>query len=295
MTGRPLAPGAALYECRITHTRLAPLRNVFTYRTYQWLVDLDHLPRPGRFLRLLAGFEARDHLGDPDRTIRDNLDRFLMPHGIDTGGGRVVMLANARVLGYVFNPLTVYWCHSADGTLACVVAEVHNTYRQRHAYLLRPDEHGRAEATKEFYVSPFYPVDGGYRMSLPEPSPPEPGPPEPGPPSAGAPHRSVLALSVTLTRPDGNSFVASVHGTGRAATARALLSAAARHPWSTAAVSARIRWQGIRLYLRGLPVVPRPPHQPQASQQASLQQASQQKASRQASKQQAHQPQESVQ
>ena len=210
MTGRALAPGAALYECRITHTRLAPLRNVFTYRTYQWLVDLDQLPRPGRFLRLLAGFDSRDHLGDPQRPIRDNLDRFLMSQGIDTRGGRVVMLAHARVLGYVFNPLTVYWCHRADGTLACVVAEVHNTYRQRHAYLLRPDERGRAQVPKEFYVSPFYPVDGGYRMSLPEP-----GLPEPGLPAGGGPHPSALALSITLTRPDGNSFVASVHGTGR--------------------------------------------------------------------------------
>jgi DUF1365 family protein len=291
VTGRPLAPGAALYECRITHTRLAPLRNAFTYRTYQWLVDLDHLPRPGRFLRLLAGFDSRDHLGDPRRPIRDNVGRFLMAQGIDTGGGRVVMLAHARVLGYVFNPLTVYWCHRADGTLACVVAEVHNTYRQRHAYLLRPDERGRAEAAKEFYVSPFYPVDGGYGMSLPEPIPPEPGQPERSEPersqpersqlSAGAPHRSALALSITLTRPDGNSFVASVHGTGRPATARALLSASVRHPWSTAAVSARIRWQGIRLYLRGLPVVARPPHQQRPHQQQT--------------EQEAHQPQGSVQ
>ena len=93
-------------------------------------------------------------------------------------------------------------------------------------------------------------------MSLPEPEPP------------GAPHpqearREPLALSITLTHPDGPAFVASVHGTGRPATARALLSAAVRHPWSTAAVSARIRWQGIRLYLRGLPVMPRPPRQPQ--------------------------------
>jgi DUF1365 family protein len=244
---RPLAPGAVLYECRITHTRLAPLRNVFTYRTYLWLVDLDHLPRPGRVLRLLAGFSGRDHLGDPGRPIRDNLERFLQDRDIDTGGGQVLMLAQARVLGYVFNPLTVYWCHRADGTLACVVAEVHNTYRQRHAYLLRPDERGRAQVPKEFYVSPFYPVDGGYRMTLPEPS------------------RSAVALSVTLNRPDGHSFVASVHGTGQAATARALLLAAARHPWSTAAVSGRIRWQGIRLYLRGLPVIPRPTHQPQES------------------------------
>jgi uncharacterized protein len=244
----PLAPGAVLYECRITHTRLAPLRHGFTYRTYQWLVDLDHLPRLGPGLRLLAGFRGRDHLGDPDQPIRANLDRFLATHGIDLAGGRVLMLAHARVLGYVFNPLTVYWCHRADGPLAFVVAEVHNTYRQRHAYVLRTDDHGRARAAKQFYVSPFVPVDGGYRMCLPEPGPP------------GSP----LALSVILTHhPGGSSFVATVHGTGRPATARALLGAAARHPWSTVAVSARIRWQGIRLYLRGLRVVPRPPHRPQ--------------------------------
>jgi uncharacterized protein len=259
VTGRRLlAPGAVLYECRITHTRLAPLKNVFSYGTYLWLVDLDQLPRPGRVLRLLAGFDSRDHLDDPQRTIRDNLDRFLLSRGIELDGGRVVMLTNARVLGYVFNPLTVYWCHGPDGALACVVAEVHNTYRQRHAYLLRPDERGRAQTPKEFYVSPFYPVDGGYRMTLPEPRPPEPPTARP----SGSRPRTALALSVTLTRPDGHSFVASVRGTGQPATTRALLGAAARHPWSTAAVTVRIRLQGIRLYLRGLPVIPRPPHQP---------------------------------
>jgi DUF1365 family protein len=244
---RPLAPGAALYECRITHTRLAPLRNTFTYRTYLWLVDLDHLPRPARGLRLLAGFRGRDHLGHPSRPIRENLGRLVRSYGIDLAGGQVMMLAHARVLGYVFNPLTVYWCHRPDGALACVVAEVHNTYRQRHAYLLHTDDHARARTAKQFYVSPFYPVDGGYRMCLPEPDP------------AGQP----LSLSVTLTRPGGPSFVASVHGQGRPATVRALLGATVRHPWSTAAVSARIRWQGIRLYLRGLPVVSRPPRKPQ--------------------------------
>ena len=244
---RPLAPRAALYECRVTHTRLVPLRHAFTYRTYQWLVDLDHLPRLGPGLRLLAGFHGRDHLGDPGNSIRANLDQFVKTQGIDLAGGRVLMLAHARVLGHVFNPLTVYWCHRADGALACVVAEVHNTYRQRHAYLLRTDDHARAQVGKQFYVSPFYPVDGGYRMSLPEPA------------SGTGP----LKLSVTLARRGGTAFVATVHGTSRPATARALAAAAVRHPWSTLAVSARIRWHGIRLYLRGLPVIPRPPHKPQ--------------------------------
>ena len=229
---------AVLYECRITHARTVPLRNVFGYRSYLWLVDLDHLPRP----RLLAGFSARDHLGDPRRGIRENLDRFLAARGVELGGGRVMMLAHARVFGYVFNPLTVYWCHRADGALACVVAEVHNTYGERHAYLLRTDDRGRAQVPKEFYVSPFYPVDGRYRMTLPEPD-------------------GGLALSVVLDRPDGHSFTASVRG--RAVPAAALIGAAARHPWSTAAVAARIRWQGVKLYARGLRVAPRPAHRPQ--------------------------------
>ena len=229
---------ASIYEVTISHARSAPLRNVFRYRSYLWLVDLDHLPR----VRLLAGFRARDHLGDPRASIRANLDRFLAARGVDLGGGRVTMLAHARVLGYVFNPLTVYWCHRPDGTLACVVAEVHNTYRQRHAYLLPG---ARAEVPKQFYVSPFYPVDGRYRMSLPEPDA------NPG---------GRLSLSVRLDRPDGHSFAASVRGRAVPATRRELLRAAVRHPWSTAAVSARIRWQGVRLYRRGLPVIPRPAH-----------------------------------
>jgi DUF1365 family protein len=231
---------AQIYEVTISHARSAPLRNVFRYRSYLWLVDLDHLPRAGP----LARFPARDHLGDPQASIRANLDRFLAARDVDLGGGRVTMLAHARVLGYVFNPLTVYWCHRPDGTLACVVAEVHNTYCERHAYLLRTDERGRAEVPKQFYVSPFYPVDGRYRMSLPEPD-------------------GRLALSVVLDRPDGHSFIAGVRGRAVPATARALISAAARHPWSTAAVAARIRWQGVQLHLRGLRVVPRPAHLPQ--------------------------------
>jgi hypothetical protein len=243
VTGRPPA-GAALYECRITHVRTAPLRNVFTYGTYQWLVDLDDLPRPGPLLCALVGFPACDHLGDPHGSIRGNLDRFLATHDVDLGGGRVLMLAHARVLGYVFNPLTVYWCHRADGTLACVVAEVHNTYGQRHAYLLRTDHRGRAQTAKDFYVSPFYPVDGQYRMSLPEPG-------------------DRLALAVVLDRPGGHSFAATVHGQRRPADVPTLLLAAIRHPWSTAAVAGRIRWQGIKLYLRGLRIATRPHHTPQ--------------------------------
>jgi DUF1365 family protein len=235
---------AALYECQIRHVRTAPLANSFSYGTYQWLVDLDELPELPRWLRPLAGFRSADHLGSPARTIRQNVDSFLSGNGIKLEGGRIVMLAAARVLGYVFNPLSVFWCYRADGELACVIAEVQNTYRQRHCYLLRTDARGLAEVNKAFYVSPFNPVDGRYRMSLPEPG-------------------SRLALTVTLHRPGQPPFVASVRGTRRPATSAQLLRATFRHPWPTLATTARIHAQGLKLWARGLPVAPRPAHCPQ--------------------------------
>jgi DUF1365 family protein len=228
-----------LYDCTIRHVRTAPVANAFRYRSYLWLVDLDALPRP----RPYAAFLAADHLGDPDRSIRQNVTRFLADSGISIGAGQITMLANARALGYVFNPLTVYWCHRPDGTVACVLAEVHNTYGERHCYLLATDARGRAEVGKEFYVSPFNPVDGGYRMSLPEPG-------------------DRLALTVTLHRENAPPFVASVRGTRRPATGGQLARSIARHPWPSLAATVRIHAQGLKLYARGLPVVPRPAHHP---------------------------------
>ncbi|MGW6389917.1 DUF1365 domain-containing protein [Streptomyces sp. NPDC055103] len=238
------APAAALYECVVAHARTAPLRHTFRHRTYLWYVDLDRLPVLPFLLRPLARFAPRDHFTGRAESIRAGLEAFLAAHDIDLGGGRVLMLAHARVLGYVFNPLSVYWCHDASGALVCVVAEVHNTYGQRHCYLLRTDSAGLAQVDKEFYVSPFFPVAGRYRMRLPLPG-------------------ERLGLTVHLDIGDGRPFTATVRGRRRPATARALLAAAARRPGSTAAVWAGIRRHGIQLFLRGLPVHPRPHHTPQ--------------------------------
>lgn len=229
---------AFIYECRLRHARVTPIRHVFTYGTYLWLVDLDDLPRLPRWLRPLARFEARDHLGDPMASLRSNVDRFLAGHGIDLRGGRVLMLANPRVFGYVFNPLTLYWCRYADGRPAAVVAEVHNTYHGRHRYLLRLDERDQAAVAKAFYVSPFFPVDGEYRMHLPEPA-------------------EALNVSISLHRDGDRPFVATLRGRRRPADWRGILGAALRHPWVTALTSARIRRHGAHLFLRGLPVQPR--------------------------------------
>ncbi|MFJ9728699.1 DUF1365 domain-containing protein [Streptomyces sp. NPDC101209] len=237
----PEAAVPALYSCTIAHVRTAPRRYALRHRTYLWLLDPDRPPRLPRPLRVLARFDPRDHFSGDAPSIRAGLDAFLAGHGIGLDGGRVLMLTHARVFGHVFNPLTLYWCHGPAGDLRCVVAEVHNTYGGRHCYLLRPDATGSARTAKEFYVSPFFPVDGAYRMRLPRPGP-------------------RLDLAVHLDREGGRAFTATVRGSRRAATVRTLLRLALRHPWSTLAVTAAIRAHGIRLYLRGLPVQPRPRH-----------------------------------
>ncbi|MEV7603235.1 DUF1365 domain-containing protein [Kitasatospora sp. NPDC089797] len=234
--------GAVLYDTVTTHVRTAPRRRTFRHRGYLWLVDPDRPPALPRPLRPLARFLPRDHgLGRPgaELTIRQELDRYLAGHGVRLGDGQVLMLTQARSLGYVFNPLTVYWCRDGAGRPLCTVAEVHNTYGDRHRYLLFPDADGRAETPKDFPVSPFFPVDGRYRMVLPEP-------------------HGRLRLTVHLDRPGGRAFTATVRGTGRPAGPAALLRTALAHPFATWAVSLHIRYRGIRLWLGGLPVHPRP-------------------------------------
>ncbi|MCQ6554212.1 DUF1365 domain-containing protein [Streptomyces sp. C10-9-1] len=235
---------AALYPCTVTHVRTGPTRYALRHRTYLWLLDPDEPPRLPPPLRPFARFEARDHFGGTAPTIRAGLADFLAARGIELGDARVLMLAHGRVLGHVFNPLTLYWCRRADGTPLCTVAEVHNTYGERHCYLLRADGAHRASVDKEFYVSPFFDVDGRYRMRLPEPG-------------------RELELTVHLEQGSERPFTATVRGRRTPGTAAGLLRCLLRRPLSTLAVSAAIRFHGIRLYLRGLPVRPRPRHLPQ--------------------------------
>lgn len=219
----------AIYDTVVTHARRAP-RNRFSHRMYLWLVDLDDLPVLPRPLRPFARFRDRDHLAD--------LRGWLAERGVRLDGGRVRMLAQASVLGYVFNPLTVYWCHDPDGHLECVVAEVHNTYGGRHRYLLRPDANARAAADKEFYVSPFLPMHGHYEMRLPEPD-------------------ERLAVDVLLRQDGKPSLVATMRGHRRPATAGTLIRMLLTRPLMPQRVAASIRRHGIALWLRRIPIVPR--------------------------------------
>ena len=151
------------------------------------------------------------------------------------------MLGNPRVLGYVFNPLTVFYCLDAAGVVSQLVAEVRNTYGGRHRYLLRPDAEGTAHTDKAFYVSPFYPVDGTYQLRLPLPA-------------------ERLLVQIRLQRPGERPFTAVLTGARRSGAPR--LWTALRKPQASRMVMLAIKRHGIALYLKGLRPVSRPVSRP---------------------------------
>ncbi|MTD15526.1 DUF1365 family protein [Nakamurella sp. YIM 132087] len=225
-----------MYDCEVRHTRNTTAKRAFHYSTSYWLVDVDRMPRLPRVLRPLARFRPSDHLGDPACSIADNARARLAQDGIEAD--RILLLTCPRTAGHVFNPLSVFYCF-AGADLVAVLAEVHNTYHGRHVYLLRPDEAGRDSVEKGFYVSPFLPMGGRYLMRTPPPG-------------------DRLQVSIALRRGDTTPFVATLTGTGRPATTGAVVRSLLRWPLNTLRTSALIRWQGIRLWLRGIPVQPRP-------------------------------------
>ena len=136
---------AALYRTRITHLRRAPVHHYFEHRGYSWYVDIDDSAAAAALAAAVRQVRRPRPLstGGPNDTLRHRVDAFLAERGIDLPGGRITALLQARVLGYVFNPLSLYWCHDADGVLRHVVAEVHNTYGGGTPICCRPTATGR--------------------------------------------------------------------------------------------------------------------------------------------------------
>ncbi|WP_243635436.1 DUF1365 domain-containing protein [Tsukamurella pulmonis] len=241
----------AMYDTEIGHLRRSPTAYGFRHRSASWFIDVDAPPRVPRWLRPVVSFRAADHLTpapDGADTLRGRVEQTLRAHGVPVPDGPITALLNARCLGYVFDPLTIFWCHDRTGAVRTVVAEVHNTYGGRHAYVLGPEAQSGTTVRKEFFVSPFHPVDGVYRLRVPEPG-------------------EELSIDVVLERPGSAPFTAQWRGRRRPATPRAILGAQIRAPLVPLVVAARIRRHGIRLWASGLPLVPRPGSAPQEAKQ----------------------------
>lgn len=236
-----LPPLPAIVRGEVRHERRSPWRHALSFKTYEWLVDLDQPFHNS----VLARLSAADHFGGADEPLRTAVERFAHENGEQVlPGDRILMLAAARSFGYVFNPLSVYWCIAQDQRVRWAILEIHNTYGDRHAHVIHLDDLGKCRVQKEFYVSPFFTIEGEYavRAVLDE---------------------SHAHVSVNLHQHDKLVFTASFSGTPLTATRLQLLRAALRTPFAAQQTMVRIKAHGIWLWLRRLPVVPRPEHKEQ--------------------------------
>jgi cyclopropane-fatty-acyl-phospholipid synthase len=240
--------GSAVYEGTLLHARSTPAKHVFRHRVCFYAIDLDELPGLAGRLRLF-GHNTRapltlrddDHVGRIGTPIKENILARLAAEGIETGGGRVVMVTNLRVLGYVFNPVSFFFCYRPEGELAAVVAEVGNTFGERHLYLLPAEEarltgDGRRvwDRPKRMHVSPFFGLDQDYRFVLGEPG-------------------ETIRLGVGVHEADRQPLWAEQTGTRRPFTDAQLALTLVRHPLMAQRVMGLIHWHALRLWLKRVP------------------------------------------
>ncbi|MGZ5876078.1 MAG: DUF1365 domain-containing protein [Bradyrhizobium sp.] len=242
---------AALYFGDVMHARLKPVGHRFNYRVMSLLVDLDRLdeanqqsPLFGVNRAALYSFNEADHGNRDGSPLRAYAQRLAAEHGIDLTGGRVLLLCYPRLLGYTFNPLSVFFCYRASGELALVIYEVRNTFGDIHAYVLpvKPGEISdagvRQQHDKLFYVSPFVEMAVRYHFRI-------------------LPPGDNVKLRILETDRDGPLLAATFSGRRRALNTLTLLGSFFALPIVTVKIIAAIHWEALRLWLKGVRLVPR--------------------------------------
>jgi DUF1365 family protein len=250
-TADEAAAAASLYVGEVMHARLKPMGHRFSYRVMSLLIDLDRLEAADRQSPLfgvnraaLYGFAEADH-GDRDGSpLRAYAQRCAALHGIDLTGGRVLLLCYPRMLGYTFNPLSVYFCYGACGELALIIYEVRNTFGEVHAYVLpvQPDQISaagvRQSQDKSFHVSPFIEMAMRYHFRV-------------------LPPKESVKLRILETDHDGPLLAASFNGRRRALNTAELLRAFFALPLLPLKIVAAIHWEALRLWVKGARLLPR--------------------------------------
>src|SRR3954452_19862449 len=236
---------SAVYTGTLMHARREPARHVFRYPVSYWLFDLDELPALARRLRLfsvnrrnLVSLRARDPLdgGLP-------LKQAVIDLAGDASIERVLLLTQPRVLGYVFNPVSFYWCYRADGSLACLIAELSNTFGARLPEVLRGPEL-RYEHRKRLHVSPFFGLDQSYEYAFSQPG-------------------DEVWARIHVRDDDGTRpLTAVLHGRRRELTEASLAALLLRYPLQPLQVTALIHFQALRLWLKRVPFHRKPPFVP---------------------------------
>ena len=241
---------SAIYVGEVCHARLRPRRHRLRYRLYSLLIDLDEIDQLDGRLRFFSHnrfnlFSLRDRdFGEASGgSIRDEVDGRLRAAGLPTGG-RILLMAMPRVLGYAFNPISVFFCHAPDGALAALLYEVHNTFGERHCYLIPAGaERGsdeRQTCAKDFHVSPFLDMGMSYRFRVAAP---------------GADYR----ITITGADADGPLIVAKQMARRVELTDRALARVFVTHPLVTLKVIGAIHFEALRLWMKGVKARSKPP------------------------------------
>jgi hypothetical protein len=246
---------SALYDGAVVHQRLTPRRHRLRYRLFQLLLDLDELPELDAKLKLfghnrfgLIGFHDRDHLAGDARPLRAQIEAMLAEAGVDAGGGPIRLLCMPRMLGYVFNPLSIFYCHRPSGELAAVVLEVNNTFGERHVYLIEAEAGAGAQVVrrgcaKTFFVSPFMGMEMSYDFRLAAPG-------------------ETASTAILGRGADGAPILAAVFaGERRELDDQTLARALVGHPLLTLKVILAIHWEAVKLLSKGVGLrrKPKPP------------------------------------
>jgi hypothetical protein len=240
-------PPARLYVGHVMHMRLIPRPHRFRYRVFSILVDIDRIDAALAPVRLMArsrlaplAFHDRDHGPRDGSALRPWVDAELARAGLPRPA-RVDLLCFPRMWGYVFNPLSVYYCQDEGGRLTALIYEVKNTFGEQIAYV-RPagaPEGGavRHRQPKTMRVSPFIAMDQTYRFDV-------------------APPGERLSLRIRQAGPEGETLIATQTGVARPFTDAGLLAALVGHPLMTFKVIAAIHWEALRLWLKRVPLAP---------------------------------------
>lgn len=239
-----------LYSGRVMHHRLRPRRHRFVYRLFTLLIDIDRLKDLDRRLTFLSteranlfSFYNRDHGPRNGTPLRPWVEGELKGAGLDEPPARIKLLAVPRFLGYVFNPLSIYYCYNRDERLFAIVYEVKNTFGEQHAYALAVPPEATLErihqhCEKDFYVSPFIEAKANYKFSLNSPN-------------------NNLDVRIIEYIQDEPLLVATLQGQQKPLTDRQLLIQAVLHPFLPQKVMASIHYEALKLWLKGISLQPR--------------------------------------
>jgi DUF1365 family protein len=240
---------SCIYAGTVVHKRLAPRPHAFQYRVFALCLDVDEIDRLDGMLRLfsrnrrgIVGFRDSDH-GDGSATrVGEKARRLLADAGLGRFGARIELVCYPRLLGYVFNPLSVYFCRDAEERVGAVIYEVNNTFGERKSYLIeagaRHDGVIAQSCAKELYVSPFTNALGSYAFHT-------------------VPPGERVLIGVAFREADRPVLKTHFRGDRVALSDRAIAAMLLRHPLMTLKVVAAIHVEAARLWAKGVPLVAR--------------------------------------